>query len=195
MSRATPLNGISGEIERPKPIAHYWPKAKPESEADAFRALFPHLRPGGTVDYRRCATFGFAQSQLARLEAKIGFAKACKSHTFRGWGPTCDSQLRYSREGRGELGHWAPGGVMPDRYDKATCAPELKMRDGIFGEVRSGWRLKKASDAWGVMPSQENAVDSGSDSETSPTSARGRREEEDISQLYFVPTQTYTDYF
>ena len=28
---------------------------------------------------------------------------------------------------------------MPDRYDRAVCATELRIRDDILGRVRAGW--------------------------------------------------------
>ena len=47
-------------------------------------------------------------------------------------------QLLYPREAREQLGHWDPGGLMPDRYDRAICAAELRTRDAIPARIRNG---------------------------------------------------------
>ena len=177
-SCATPLAGLLGGAEWSAPIRHYWPMVEPDAGAGTFRALPPHLRTGCTVDYRMFATFGSPQAQLARIEAKMGLATACKLHSVRGLAPTCASQVRYYREDRGKLCHWAPGSLMPERYDMATCATELKMRDGILGEVRSGWRPRNAFELGRgeVTPTQTNLGSSSSDSETPSTSRHDVRE-------------------
>ena len=60
---------------------------------------------------------------------------------------------------------------MPDRYDKAVCATELKLRDKIFSQIRSGWQPQRAFQV--RVPEEQadtrNTVESESDSDTSVT--------------------------
>ena len=77
---------------------------------------------------------------------------------------------------------------MPDRYDKAVCATELKLRRKIFAEIRSGWRHRQAFQVATQPPAETGGDQSESDvdTETSVTSTgtvpRGDRDN-DISYL------------
>ena len=51
--------------------------------------------------------------------------------------------MRLKCEGRGELGHFAPGAATPDRYDNAKRAKELRITTEIAEEVRTSWRPLK----------------------------------------------------
>ena len=59
---------------------------------------------------------------------------------------------------------------MPNRYDKAVCATELKLRDRIFEKVRSGWRPQHAFQVGTAANAPEGQPESGDMSETSVTS-------------------------
>ena len=76
------------------------------------------------------------------MEAVLGFPKSANLHSFRNLAPTCANKLRSPREERERLGHRAPWGAMPDRYDKAVCAAELRLRNEILGQIRPVWRPK-----------------------------------------------------
>ena len=74
----------------------------------------------------------------------LGFNSGCRIRSFRAWFATCASQLAFKRGDREKLGRWAAGPVMPDRYDRATCATELRLRDDVAAQVLDGRRPQTA---------------------------------------------------
>ena len=157
MNWATPTTGLGGDPEWRRPIIRHWGKIK-HGRTGEFTAAFPHIDTDDWANYKRNATFGFAQSKLTKIEPEHGFANGLKLHSFRGRAPTCANQLRFPREERGRLGHWAPGSNMPDRYDKATCAAELRLRGEILNKIWEGWRPQKAFEVEGGKPDRKATV-------------------------------------
>ena len=143
MSRATLRGGIATGGAWVRPIVRLWGRIKPKTE-DRFTWLFPHVSSSWEVSLKRQATHGVAQAALSRIEERFGFPKGCKLHSPRNWFATCAGQLLYPREQRERLGRWAPGSVMPDHYDKAVCATELRLRSEIIGKITGGWRPSAA---------------------------------------------------
>ena len=92
------------------------------------------------MDLNRSASYGLIQANVREFEREMVFTSKFTPHSSRGWSPTCANQLDFPREGLERLGHWAPGSIMPDRYYKAVCATELKLRCKIFAEIRTGRR-------------------------------------------------------
>ena len=80
---------------------------------------------------------------------------------------------------------------MPERYDKAECATELRLREKILKEVRAGWRPSGAFEL--PMEVKAGAAPSSSESETSSTSIHDPREE-NIAELDFAPPPRYEDF-
>ena len=78
------------------------------------------------------------------LENALWFDSGCTLHSFRSWLATCANQLAFKREDREKLGRWSAGPVMPDRYDRATCATELRLRNEIVAQVADGRRPQVA---------------------------------------------------
>ena len=77
---------------------------------------------------------------------------------------------------------------MPDRYDKAVCAPELKLLDRICNQIRNRWRPPHAFQAGvsNVPDLDRPALKSDIDSDASATSAASQVENgrvRDISNL------------
>ena len=111
------------------------------------------------------------------MEELFGFPKSVQLHSARNFFATCAGQLLYGREFREKLGRWTAGSLMPDRYDRAECATELRLRSEIIEKLNSGWRPTKAYE---VPPTtladerlckNENKTDTESDTdETSVTS-------------------------
>ena len=85
------------------------------------------------------ATSGTVPATLTKLEKEYGVTSGIRVHSPRSWFATLAKQLLYTREDREKLGHWAPGSLMPERYDRATCATELRLRGEILQRVRNGW--------------------------------------------------------
>ena len=76
---------------------------------------------------------------------------------------------------------------MPDRYDKAICATELKIRAKIFAEVRAGWIPQGAFQVANTDTQQGNQPESDTLSETSVTSTASHIRDQrinDIANLY-----------
>ena len=66
-------------------------------------------------------------------------------HSARNWFPTCANQLGWSEDDRRRLGHWAPGSQMMERYDRAICTTELRLRSSILGMITdSKWTPTQA---------------------------------------------------
>ena len=105
--------------------------------------VFSYVDKDWDVNPKKRATHGVAQAALARICGNSGFEKGYTLHSPRNWFSTCAGQLLYTREHREKLGRWAPGSVMPDHYDKAVCATELRLRSEITQRINNGWRPSK----------------------------------------------------
>ena len=176
MSWATPMTGLLGNANWARPILDFWDRLNfNKVKAGSFKSLFPHVDNVWKINFRRNASFALVQNKLTKLARELGFSEKINLHSFRGWAPTCASQLNFHREEREKLGHWAPGSTMPDRYDKAVCATELKLRDRILPQVRPGWRPQQAFQVGtqdtpgGTQPSVECEVNS--DTSETPTAS------------------------
>ena len=139
-----------------------------------------------SVDLKRGGTHGTAQAALSRLEHEFGFKLTLTLHSFRNFFATCAHQLLRPREDREKLGHWAPGSVMPDRYDRATCATELRLRNEILTKVATGWRPTESFEVpnTGNEPTGDTQVDSGTDTTSVTSTASFLKQEIDISDIY-----------
>ena len=187
---ASPKGGFESNSLWLAPIAKVWKKVQPER--GAFVNLSPLLGPDLELISRRVGTHGTVQAVLTMLGEKVGLKSNLKLHSPRTFFATCAGQLRFSREEREKLGRWAPGSVMPERYDRAVCVTELRIRDDIVSRiVRDGWRpeasfavpakglpkpLSQASDLPTQASPPETFVETDSASSTSS-------EEVDISKL------------
>ena len=78
-------------------------------------------------------------SHTNAARAISGLPKLLKLHSARTRFATCARQLEFSLEERTALGHWKPGSLMPNLYDRAVCATELKLRNKILEEIKAGW--------------------------------------------------------
>ena len=183
-SWATPSSGFHSGGGWTRPLMRLWEKLKPRK--GKYTWLFPHVTPNWEVDFKRKATFGVVRAAIAKIEVICGFGKSAHLHSARNFFATCASQLLYSRENREKLGRWTAGSAMPDRYDRAECATELRLRSEILARIQNGWKPTKAFEVPTASqqdePSRPNENDrnSGSEScsETSETSL-----EENIANL------------
>ena len=125
---------------------------------------------------RRSATVGTAQAALNRLQTLMRLGYKLKMHSPRSFFATCASQLRFPREEREKLGHWAPVSVMPDIYDRAVCATELRIRLDVANRITNGRKPSAAfevptnNDAQATVPSQSEIPKPEDDSVASETS-------------------------
>ena len=84
-------------------------------------------------------------------------------HSARAWLPTCASQLGWSEGDRRRLGHWAPGSVMMETYDRAVCTSELRLRGSIFHKITDeNWEPEKEFEAPAVKDSPAPTLVGGS---------------------------------
>ena len=134
---AAPLNGIT-EAKWREPVLLRWKQVEPE-EKGKTTPLYPGVGKNWMLGKKE-ATRGSVQSTITKIEKGFGFKFGIRIHSPRAWRATLSKQLLYSREGREKLGRWAPGSLMPDLYDRATCATELRLRGEITQRLRRGGR-------------------------------------------------------
>ena len=132
-----------------------WFALKSKKKKDHI-SLFPHVSNDWALDLSKKGTYGVVQAAIARMETRFGFPKQMKVHSARNWFATCAGQLLYGREHREKLGRWAPGSIMPDHYDRAECATELRLWAEIIEKVQSGWRPSKAFEVPGFEMQRED---------------------------------------
>ena len=171
------------------PVLTYWKKFMP-AEGE-FQYLFPNVDKNWKTS-RKQAPGGNIQAVITRIEFKFGFPRLITTHSPRNFYATCARQLLYSKEERNTLGHWKADSEMCDRYDRAVCATELKLRNSILAKLDGGWRPvpefevpkeEKGRD----VPAGDEECDATSIESTSETSTEMHVKEErinDITQLY-----------
>ena len=137
MQWAAPKQGLGGR-EWFIPVFEFWETIKPPP--GEFRPLYPAFRKSRDVNLGRMATQGTVQASLNRIVADFGCDVKLTTHSPRSWHAAMGKQLLYSRGDRESLGHWAPGSLMPDKYDRAVCATELRLRVEILAKIRDEWK-------------------------------------------------------
>ena len=169
MTWAAPLSGLTKSALWVVPIRDFWVKLRKKFPDSEYLYLCPTLNKGDVTGKR--ATNGAAQAGLNALIAAVGRSDRVTLHSFRGWLPTCASQLQFEREKREKLGRWGPGSIMPELYDRAVCATELSLRNDILTSItEKGWRPAASFEIPGkVKKVRLPAVLSSSASDTSET--------------------------
>ena len=166
---ATPIVGITG-LDWAGPLLKLWENIKP-SQPTGYAPLFPVFTKDWEILKSKIATAGTTQALLKRIEVLLGFSLGLKIHSPRSWASTCANQLLYSREDREKLGRWAPGSLMPDLYDRAVCATELRLRDEILNKIREGWSPSLPFETPGKEKAGSEDAETSSASSTSETSS------------------------
>ena len=121
-----------------------WGKLKPKKKGK-YTFLFPYVNQEWELNYKKRGTSGVVKAAIDRIEKILGFEKSFQLHSARNFPTACAVQLLYGREFREKLGRWAPGSVMPDRYDRAECATELRLRSEIIAKIQVGGNPPKLS--------------------------------------------------
>ena len=172
MQRAAPAAGFSTDLWL-APITNLWKKIKPNEGCTT--SLSPRVDPQWGLVSRRVATNGTAQAALAKLERHLGFSLGLRIHSPRTFFATCDGQLRFSREERENLGRWAAGSVMPDRYDREVCVTELLLRNDIPRRINEHGRMPqqafcvpKASQPLSELPPSQAHTEKSDGRDSSP---------------------------
>ena len=148
-SWAAPLRGCGNGADRYKPVLTFWEQSAPKpsdgpTPPDYFRFLSPYISPKWETNQKRAGAHGATMAALRRMEQLHGVETSCAMHSPRVFLATCDNQLAFPREEREKLGRWGPGSVMPDRYGRATCTAELRLRDDILTRIQDGWTPTRA---------------------------------------------------
>ena len=191
----TPIAGLAAKGLMIGPIMRQWERVRHAKEGGFGPfTLFPFAGQDWPLGLKRGGARGTAQSALSNLEREFGFNLKLTLRSFRNFCAKCAHRLLYPREGRGKLGHWATGSAMPDRYDRAICATELRLRNEILNKVATGWRPTEAYEVpnsqWGIQGDSQadtqvdTQVKSDSDSTSVTSTASFLKEEIDISNLY-----------
>ena len=137
------------------------------------------------MDISAAGSSGVIQHALTRAEFKLGFPKLLTLHSPRAWYATCAAQLLFSLEQREKLCHWQPGSIMPDTYDRAVCAVELRLRNSILNRVDDGWQPADSFEVPddGARKGEELQSSSSDSTPQSPTASFIAREKENIADL------------
>ena len=139
MTWAAPLSGLAGDALWVVPLRDFWVKLRKKFPGCQYLYLCPGLKQGEILGTR--ATNGMALAGLKSLITTVGRTDRVSLHSFRGWLPTCASQLQFAREKREKLGRWSANSAMPELYDRAVCATELALRNDILRSItEDGWR-------------------------------------------------------
>jgi len=137
---AAPLGGVEGDTSWVVPIFQFRKIWEEKMSAPGPSFLFPMIDDAWRATSSCPATYNVVLRALRRLASELKFSHVEISlHSPRTFLATCANQLGWSREDREKLGRWAPGSNMPNRYDRATCATELRLRDSVLDSIRKGW--------------------------------------------------------
>ena len=184
MTWATPADGtVDGKWYIP--ILEHW-KAIAPTVPGTFAPLFPYFEKDWSINNGRKSTAGTVQAALNRLQQELKCNARLRIHSARAWLPTCARQLLYPREDREKLGRWAPGSVMPDRYDRAVCSTELRLRYEILSKVREEqWRPTNSFEVPSERRTTEKTSENTNDDDTSSMESTSETSsaEIDISDL------------
>ena len=144
-----------------------------KTEAMAYSPLFPYVDDKWAQIKRKKVTSGAAQHALTRIQTFLGFGLKLKLHSPRNFFTTCAGQPRFPLEEREKLGRWAKGSIMPDRYDRALCAAELRLRDCVITHINGGWRPTCAFEVPPKQPrvKEQNETSSCASTSESPTAS------------------------
>ena len=131
---ATPSKGFVSKGAWANPLFEVWKKNPPME--GGHHALFRASDEAWVVDPTQRPNYYMVLKLFKRICEFLGYKNPKWTlHSARNWFPTCANQLGWSEEDRRKLGHWAPGSLMMERYDKAVCTTELRLRSSIFGMI------------------------------------------------------------
>ena len=185
MQWAAPLDGLT-DVKWWSFIVKHWDAIKPGDDSNpsgSFSALYPWVDKNWMSNTSRKATLGSTQAALTRLGKSLGFNTGIRAHSPRSWYATIARQLLYSREDREKLGHWAPGSLMPELYDRATCATELRLRDEILSKIKNGFKPSGPFEVVNKNAANADAESSDASSTSVVSTDEGEFSEVDIADL------------
>ena len=135
---AAPLAGIHSKGAWVSPVMKVWNASPPVEKG--HRAIFLKMDTDWNVDHSKFAPYYLVLRLLRPIATAKGFDAKWTLHSARNWLPTCANQLGWTQEDRRKLGHWAANSEMMDRYDRALCTTELRLRNGIVSRISAeGW--------------------------------------------------------
>ena len=201
---AAPLAGLKSAGEWAHPIIRSLEKFPPPP--NGHRSLLFVISNDWVIDPSRFAPYDDSMRAFRNLRHKMGVeSPGWTLHSPRNWFPSCDGQLGWTLPERRKIGRRGVKTYMPDKYDRAVCTAELRLRGTILQKI--------ATEAWvptaafevpapeqrpapagptvveSEMPSQVSQVPStpgspDSDPESTSSLAPEERIEVDITDLY-----------
>ena len=138
MTWAAPKAGLKSRGSWVAPLSCRWGRVKPAN--GGVYSTVSYVGNKWKLIKRKASTNGTVQHALSRIDAHVGYYMEIKLHSARNFPTTCTSQLRFPLEQRGKLGWRAKGSIMPDRYDRALCATELRLPGDIIDRITQGRR-------------------------------------------------------
>ena len=159
--RDAPRCGIHSNGAWLAPVMKMWDAIPPAIQG--HRALFFHSDAKWNVDTARFASYYAALRLLRPLSTSQGLDSKWALHSARNWLPTCAIRLGWSEEDRRTLGRWASNSEMMGRYDRALCATELRLRNGILSKITGeNWfataSLEVPNDSQSTPPSKPDVT-------------------------------------
>ena len=128
---ATPSQGFESKGAWADPLFSIWEKHPPVT--GGHHSLFRFSSDSWEIDLTRRPPYYAVLEMFKKLCEFLGYANPKWTlHSARNWFPTCANQLGWSEDDRRRLGHWAPGSQMMEKYDRAICTTELRLRGSIF---------------------------------------------------------------
>ena len=181
---ATPLTGLNGNTGWVQPTLDFWDTQVSKFGQGVLRTLIPAVSDEWDI-IDRIGSDGVVRAGLARLGSFVGRDPSLKLHSFRRFIPTCAGQLEFGLSKRRKLGRWSAKSIMPEKYDRATCAAELAVRFRVLNSVAGDWRPAAEFEIPEIPDLKINtAKHEGSDSVNSETSGSSTASKEiDISKL------------
>ena len=86
------------------------------------------------------ATYGSTLRTFRLFLAKAGFPKTKHTlHSPRNAFNTFAAQLGWARADRAMIGRWSTRSDMPNKYDRARCVTELRLRYDVVNRIKNGW--------------------------------------------------------
>ena len=131
---ATPSQGFITNGKWTDPLFSMWEKYPPLK--GGHHALYRFSDDSWEIDPTRRPPYFAVLKMFKKLCEFLGYKNPKWTlRSARNWFPTCASQLGWSEDDRRKLGHWAPGSYMMEKYDRAICTTELRLRSSIFGMI------------------------------------------------------------
>ena len=134
-------------------------RAKYAASGSKPRFIFFRRDDDWSMDSPRPMQYATALACFRRLDKLCGFGEKFTLRSPRDVLPTWGAQLGWRKEDRTALGRRAPISEMPNRFDRAVCNTELRLRNEIIQRENEGWKPSASFDLPKKKPAQASEDD------------------------------------